>query len=95
MCYGWWWGYPGYYPPLWWGYPGYGYYYPYCNYYSYDTGSLNVELFDLENASENQNIRAIWNNINFGVMSRYEQTNVNRALESIDQAFDQSPYIQN
>jgi len=95
VCYGWWWGYPGYYPPYWWGYPGYGYYYPFCSYYSYEIGTLNVEMFDLKNAEENQNIRAIWNDVNFGVMSKYEQTNVNRALESIDQAFDQSPYIQN
>lgn len=94
VCSGWWWGYPGYYPPYWWGYPGYGYYYPFCSYYTYDIGTLNIELFDLQNAEDNQNLRVLWGAINFGILSSYEQTNINRAKDAIDQAFDQSPYIQ-
>ena len=95
VCYGWWWGYPGYYPGGWWGYPGYGYNYPYCSYYQYNTGSLNIEMFDLKNVSSNDNINVLWNSISFGVLSSYEQTNLDRAATSIEQAFEQSPYIQN
>ncbi|MDA8596264.1 DUF4136 domain-containing protein [Flavobacteriaceae bacterium] len=95
VCSGWWWGYPGYYPPWWWGYPSYGYYYPFCSYYTYDIGTLNVELFDLKNVDSNQNIRVLWNDINFGVLSSYDQTNISRSLDAIDQAFEQSPYLEN
>ena len=45
---GWYWGYPGYYPPSWWGYPGYGYGYPYYPTYvsSYSTGSVIIDMVD-------------------------------------------------
>ncbi len=94
-CWGWWGGYPGYWPPWYWGYPGYGYYYPYCSYYQYDTGSLILEFGDIKNAANGRRVNAMWNTAIFGVLSDYTQTNMNRALKGIDQAFEQSPYIDN
>lgn len=89
-CWGWWGGYPGYWPPWgWW-----GGYYPYCSYYKYDTGTLLVEIADILNSPGNVRIPTIWTSASFGVLSDYDPTNEQRALRSIDQAFDQSPYIQ-
>lgn len=92
-CWGWWGGYPGYWPPWYWG-PGYGYYYPYCSYYKYDTGTLLLEYGDIKNKEDNRRVNIIWNSAMFGVLSSYEQTNINRAVKAIDQAFEQSPYIE-
>lgn len=93
VCTGWYYGYPGYYPPGYWG-PYYGgYYYPYCGYYSYDTGSLNIDLMDLLNSEINNNISATWTATMFGSLNSSDEVNLDRALTAIDQAFDQSPYI--
>ncbi len=92
VCSGWWWGYPGYWPPGYWG-PGGGYYYPFCGFYSYETGSLNIDLMDLENREENNNISATWTAVLFGSLNSSDNVNLDRALNAIDQAFEQSPYI--
>ncbi len=92
ICSGWWWGYPGYWPPGYWR-PGYGYYYPYCGIYSYETGSLNIDLLDLVNAPENNNISATWTSVLFGSLNSNDDVNLDRAIRAIDQAFEQSPYI--
>ena len=92
-CTGWWGGYPGYWGGGWWGYPGYGYYYPYCGYYSYNTGSLTLDMIDLVNTDETTNLNAVWTSTLFGVLSSSGDTNVDRALKGIDQAFKQSPYL--
>lgn len=94
-CTGWWWGYPGYWEPPYWGYPGYGYYYPFCGFYSWDTGTLAIDMVDLRNADDSGTLDALWNSSMFGVLTTNEQANLNRALKAIDQAFTQSPYIQN
>lgn len=92
VCTGWWYGYPGYYPPGYWG-PWGGYYYPYCGFYSYDTGSLNIDLMDLLNSEIDNNISATWTATMFGSLNSSDDVNLDRALTAIDQAFDQSPYI--
>jgi hypothetical protein len=93
-CTGWWGGYPGYPGGGWWGYPGYGYYYPYCGYYSYNTGSLTIDMVDLVNTDETTNLNAVWTATLFGVLSSSGDANVNKALKGIDQAYSQSPYLQ-
>ena len=92
-CWGWWGGYPGYWPP--WGWGGDGYYYPYCSYYKFDTGTLSIEIGDLTNPDNVGRIPTAWNAAMFGVLSSYDTTNVERALRGVEQAFDQSQYIQN
>ena len=93
VCSGWWWGYPGYWPPGYWGPPGYGYYYPYCGVYSFETGSLNIDILDLANTVQNNNINATWTAVMFGSLNSSDQVNLDRSLTAIDQAFEQSPYI--
>ena len=92
VCSGWWGGYPGYWPPGYWG-PGWGYFWPVCGYYSYETGSLNLDLIDLANASENNAFSVSWTSVMFGSLNSNDDVNLDRALTAIDQAFDQSPYI--
>lgn len=96
----------GWYPGGWWGYPGYGggCYYYYCGYYPgypgyypvyyvSTTGSVVIELIDLENADiENERLPVIWTNFNAGALGSTSE-NMANALNSIDQAFLQSPYI--
>jgi len=88
-CYPGWWGcWPGYYPP-WWG----GYYN-----YSYSTGSVLIDWYDpqadpvISNAEDSQPIH--WTAAFNGLISSSEQNNASRINASIDQAFEQSPYIQ-
>jgi hypothetical protein len=94
VCSGWWGGYPGYPGGGYWGYPGYGYNYPYCGYYSYNTGSLTIDMIDLINTDTTTNLNAVWSSIMFGVLSSSGNTNVDKALKAIDQAYSQSPYLQ-
>lgn len=94
----------GWYPGSWWGYPGWGgCYWYYCGWYpsypayyptyAYKTGSVVVELVDLKNISRAENkLNVIWTNWNGGALGS-AASNLENALNSIDQAFIQSPYI--
>jgi len=94
----------GWYPGSWWGYPGWGgcyWYYcgwyptypPYYPTYVYKTGSLVIELVDLKNVdAAEQKLNVIWTNWNGGALGS-SSTNLQNALNSIDQAFIQSPYV--
>lgn len=92
-CYGWWGNYPGYWSP--WGWGGGGYYYPYCTTYKYDTGTLILEFGDIKNSNTTDDVKAMWTAAMFGVLSSYDSTNIDRAVNAVEQAFLQSPYIQN
>lgn len=79
-----WWGWGGYYP---W-YPGGG-----VAYYSYTTGTVFIDMVDVERSvTENRPI-IIWNSLINGLVSSYETNNIRRVDENIDQAFTQSPYL--
>jgi hypothetical protein len=94
-----WWGYPGY-GGCYYGYCG-GYYptYPYYGYgyaltYTYSTGSLMIQMADLKNVdTTNHRINIIWTNFNTGVLSTYTSTNISAAVDAVNQAFTQSPYL--
>ena len=92
------WYYP-YWPPYWgpgWGwYPGYwpggGYY------YSYETGTVFVDLLDVDDIKEVDNpgedyIRPRWSGVMEGLISN-ESSNVQRILAGIDRMFYQSPVL--
>ena len=88
--YGW---YPG------WGYPGYGWYYPpyyggTVSTYSYTTGSIIIQMGDAKNPNmSEETINTVWlGGINGILESSGASINV-RIRESIDQAFEQSPYL--
>jgi len=94
----------GWYPGSWWGYPGGGWcYWYYCGWYPWyppyyptyvaQTGSLIVELVDLKNITKpGDKLDVIWTNWNGGALGS-SNTNLQNALNSINQAFVQSPYI--
>mgnify|MGYP001359682868 CR=1 FL=1 len=95
----------GYYPGGWWGYPGWGgCYWYYCGYYpgyppyypvyyTYTTGSVIVELVDLKNITPDVDVLdVLWTNWNGGALGE-TSSDLDNALNSIDQGFIQSPYL--
>lgn len=91
---GYWWGSAGYYDPYYWGYYDSYYYYPFSYSYTYNTGTLIMELVDLKNDDLNNNrLIVIWNSLANGLLYNYSATNMQNALSSIDQSFTQSPYL--
>jgi len=84
-----------YYPGYWGGY--YGWYYPwYGGYsYSYTTGSLFVTIEDPAIVSEpNRNTGGVWVGAANGVLDNSSAADLLvRTLNSIDQMFEQSPYL--
>jgi hypothetical protein len=77
----WWWG--GYYPY----YP----YYPPVYSYSYTTGTLLMNIMDPALTGTNGNPIMQWTGAINGILN--ETYNENRMNKSINQAFDQSPYL--
>lgn len=97
-----WTGYvPGYpwYPGYGWGpwYPGYGGYYPGYSpgyTYSYDTGTVLVEMADYATLDPGSStIDIVWTSGVNGVLSSSSSYNEERVQSGIDQAFTQSPYL--
>ncbi len=89
-----WWG--GYYPPGWgWGWGGWYYppYYPVG--YSYKTGTVLINMAD-PNAMDDpeDKVKIVWFGGLDGLLSSSTSTNETRVRQGIDQAFDQSPYLQ-
>ncbi|MCD7976062.1 MAG: DUF4136 domain-containing protein [Tannerellaceae bacterium] len=91
----WWWDYPGYWGPGYWGNWG-GWYYPYSVYYSYSVGSLLAEMVDLDTVTpvnESSKLPVIWTAYMSGLLSGSSNINKQLAVNAVDQAFAQSPYI--
>ncbi len=87
---GWWGYYPGY--P---GYPGYGgCWYPVG--YSYSTGTIFITLWDKNSLPTNGTDPAMpeWSVGINGLLQGSQSSITTRIQNTIDQAFDQSPYIQ-
>lgn len=89
-----WWG--GYYPPGWgWGWGGWYYppYYPVG--YSYKTGTVLINMAD-PNATDDpeDKVKIVWFGGLDGLLSSSTASNESRVKQGIDQAFDQSPYLQ-
>jgi len=91
-----------------WGYYGWWYYQPYVYAYEYETGTLVVEATDLLRAgpptpppppgpdagvNPSQSLNVAWGFLVYGVLGTSSQ-NVQAALQGIDEAFAQSPYLQ-
>lgn len=90
----WWWGYPGYWTPGFWG-PWNSWRRPFIVRTSFRTGSFLVEMVDLKTAysESGSELPVLWNSFMTGLLSGSDNINVQRALQAIDQAFEQSPYI--
>ncbi len=89
----WWWYYPYYWAPSYWG-DWVGWYYPFRVYYGYTSGSLLIEMLDLEGTTESgKKLPIVWNAFISGLLSSSERLNLERTLSAVDQAFAQSPYL--
>ena len=95
----WWYGYGYYWPcsywdPYYWGAWGtWGYGFPV--YYSYSENSLLMEMLDLAAPTgEDEELPVVWNAYIDGDLSGYRVFDLERMARGIDQAFEQSPYIQ-
>jgi len=96
----------GYYSSYW-GFPGYSYYYPYSTYYTYQTGTLVIDMADLAggrdllaavdpNADDPEpgGLAVVWGMIAYkAYVSDDNASRVDAATTAIDQAFHQSPYL--
>lgn len=92
----WWWGYPGYWEPGYWGHWG-GWYYPYPVYYSYTIGSLLTEMVILkapDTQATEENLPIGWTAYMTGLLYNSNKLNTKLAVRSVDQAFEQSLYLQ-
>ena len=81
-----------------WGYPGYGYGYPYYpgpTVSSYESGTLLMDMIDLKNfdPDEDENISVLWSGIIKGVTDAPQSEIKTRIKSTVDQAFEQSPYL--
>lgn len=84
-----------------WGYPGYSYYYPYsCDTAEWRSGMLVTNVVDLKSAGPereaspmgNSVLRGVWFSGIYGVESEADSS-MQRAVDGIDQSFEQSPYL--
>jgi len=88
---GWWYGYPGY--GYWYGgwygggYPGYGYGGWYGTYYSYEKGSIVIDMVDMEAEADSA---LIWTGFLNGLTSDNNSLTEERITKSIESAFLQS-----
>lgn len=87
---GWW---DGYWPPCYWYYWCYPYYYPWTSVYVYTTGSVILNMYDLKNANTRHELKALWNITAFGALDSGVGSNVNKAINALNQGFKQSPYL--
>ncbi|PWJ43787.1 DUF4136 domain-containing protein [Sediminitomix flava] len=90
-----WWGYWGWYPGW---YPGFGpiwgpwYPYPIYSYYSYESGTVIIDMFDNRPAQyEEDKIPAVWSAAIRGLL--YGSPSTSRIESTIQNAFMQSPYL--
>ncbi len=87
----------GYYPSSWgwWG-PGYGYGYPsyYPVGYSYDVGTVFINLADPNQVDpDTKRIKVVWFAALDGLLSSRDDITRNMVINGINQAFDQSSYL--
>ena len=90
-----WWGYyPYYWAPDYWGAGWGGWYYPFSVYYGYTTGSLLTEMVDLNatNRADNK-LPVLWNSYVSGLLRGGNQPVIDEAVQGLQQAFKQSPYL--
>ncbi len=97
--------YVGYDNPYWWGYypyywsPGYwgnwgGWHYPYYIQYAYTSGSLMIEMVALtaEEGAEKK-LPVLWDAFIGGLLTSSQQVNRQHIVDAVEQAFEQSPYL--
>lgn len=82
--------YYGYWDPYYWGYPGSSYYFPtYYGVYNITEGALSVDMFDLKDASTNNQIKNVWTALVRG-SGIFNSSNIDKHVETL---FAQSTYL--
>ena len=91
-------GYPGWWDPWWggcyWYYWCYPYYYPWSTVYTYTTGTVMLNMYDLKNANANRQLKGIWNITGLGALGVSGISNSQLGVDALNQGFAQSPYVQ-
>jgi hypothetical protein len=82
-------GYGGYWDPYYWGYAGYPYYGSFVGVYQFTDGAVSIDMFDLKDATANNDLKAVWNGLIRGSGIFDPQT----AASQVKALFDQSPYL--
>jgi hypothetical protein len=76
------------------GFPGYQYSAPdNFGFYSFDVGSLTIDMLDLKNAPSAGKLNVIWNGIVAGSTNDSLVANPQRVITGINVLFEQSPYL--
>lgn len=89
----WWWYYPYYWSPGYWG-DWVGWHYPYRVYYGYTSGSLLIEMVNLEGADQTtRQLPIVWDSFIGGLLTSSSEINLRRTTDAVKQAFEQSPYL--
>ncbi|HEU0112514.1 MAG TPA: DUF4136 domain-containing protein [Flavisolibacter sp.] len=82
--------YGGYWDPYYWDYPGYGYSFPtYYGVYESSETAFMADIFDLKNAEQNNQIRAVWSGMIRG-SGIFNTTSIESQVAAL---FTQSPYL--
>lgn len=85
---GWW---DSYWPWCYWG--CYPYYYTWSSVYSYSTGTMILNMYDLKNAPADAKITGLWNITALGSLGSSATENLQRGVDAINQGFLQSKYL--
>lgn len=89
----WWMDYPGYWSPSFWG-DWYGFYYPGPMTYTYSTNAMIADMVDLTpEPGSGKSLQVVWTSYLGGPSGPSLYYDVRRMIQSIDQAFEQSPYL--
>ncbi|WP_028982505.1 DUF4136 domain-containing protein [Sporocytophaga myxococcoides] len=76
------------------GFPGYQFSAPdNFGFYSFDVGSLTIDMIDLKNAPSAGKLNIIWNGLIAGAANDSLVANPQRVLTGINVLFEQSPYL--
>ena len=90
----WWWDYPYYWEPYYWGPYWSGWYAPYQVYYGYTSGSLLIEMLELDRMNDSsRKLPVIWNAFIGGLLTDNNEMNIQQTVNGVIQAVAQSPYL--
>lgn len=90
---GWGWDYPWYWGPDYWGFWG-GWYYPFVLTYTYNTGNYMAEMVNLTTPQgEAAKLPVVWDCYMSGALTGSDRVDNMLAVDAVNQAFAQSPYL--
>jgi len=61
--------------------------------YTYTTGTVFLNMYDLKNADASQQLRALWNITALGALGSSTTGNFQLGVDALNQGFEQSPYL--